>query len=64
MAEAREVRVKLTADVAEYVDAMNKAKRATRSLVQDRLWTGYVILQAGLCGAFVTLAIQTFAGII
>lgn len=30
MAEAREVRVKLTADASEYVTAMRRARRATQ----------------------------------
>lgn len=64
MAEPREVRVKLTADVSEYVAGMAKARRATRRVTQDRLWTGYVVLQAGLFGALVTVTVQKFAGII
>jgi hypothetical protein len=57
----REVRVKLTADVSEYIAAMNKAAKATRRVNSDRLWAWYVRVQCALIGSLVTVLVLTMS---
>jgi hypothetical protein len=54
MAEAREVRVKLTADVDEYIAAMRRARMVTRRFNGERAY-GYIL--AGVVGGGIVACI-------